>query len=344
MGDISSQEEYEESESESDRVMTSSNEGLIIGREHHLRHDQGLVSDDEENRTAVNYPIRSNDPRVFTPQPNAFSHPPQSQNMRHASEPCPGSYFPQMPARNRPMVRHSFSTTCERTHRGPHGPLSPSHSAAAHHEAALRASLSTLLSCAAAARGLTKPRPQPTPAPQPRPSNRVETNTLRLLPESALPGLQAEVRATAEPSFPPTIRHRSSSLTSGSADRNAPEALEVHKRKSARASSKERRATKKARRAPSASSASSSSSTSTSSTVYSADDVLITPTLLTWVVSAGVVVVLSAISFSAGYSIGREAGRVETSSFGVAADLGGCATEAGRSSLGLRRLRFTTQV
>ena len=38
---------------------------------------------------------------------------------------------------------------------------------------------------------------------------------------------------------------------------------------------------------------------------------LIHPTLLTWVVSAGVVVLFSAIGFSAGYVIGREVGRVD---------------------------------
>jgi hypothetical protein len=55
------------------------------------------------------------------------------------------------------------------------------------------------------------------------------------------------------------------------------------------------------------------------------------------VVSAGIVVCLSALSFSAGYSMGRESGRVE-----VMTDVGneqvrGCAREAGRSGMGLRR-------
>jgi len=39
----------------------------------------------------------------------------------------------------------------------------------------------------------------------------------------------------------------------------------------------------------------------------------LTPTILTWIVSVGVGVVLSAISFSAGYAIGREAGYAEAS-------------------------------
>lgn len=39
----------------------------------------------------------------------------------------------------------------------------------------------------------------------------------------------------------------------------------------------------------------------------------ISPTLFTWVVSAGVVVLVSAIGFSAGYAMGKEAGRAEVS-------------------------------
>ncbi|GAM86673.1 hypothetical protein ANO11243_046910 [Dothideomycetidae sp. 11243] len=336
-GDISSQEEYEESESESDRVMTSSNEGLVlrVGEEHPDHEHDASLSDEDESRTAVNYPIRPTaaNASAFTPQPNAFSHPPQSYTIRHASEPSPGSYFPQMPVRSdqRPVVRHSFSTQDTRPRHLPHAPGSHSQSAAAHHDAALRASLSTLLSCAAAARGLPKSR-SPQPSPQlSRPSNRVDIGTLRLIPESALPGAQANnATNTMDPLFPPTLRQRSSSSTSGS-----PEPLDVNKRKGTRGSSRERRVSKKARRSSSASSA---------STAYGTDDMLVSPTLLTWVLSAGVVVALSAISFSAGYSIGREAGMVEASLGGVgASDVGSCASEAGRSGMGLRRLRFTAQ-
>lgn len=291
------------------------------------------MTSDDENRTAVNYPIRRTTQTAFTPQPNAFSHPPASRGMRHASEPCPGSYFPQMPARsaNRPTTRHSFSTQDHHPH-APYNAMSPSQNAVAHHEATLRASLSTLLSCAAAARGLPKLKtPQPS-APAVQPSNRVQPNTLRLVPESALPGATTQARQTLEPNFPPTIRQRSSSSTSASANGRLAESIDMHKRKG-RGSSKERRASKKARRSPSMSS---------SCTSYSAEEVFVSPTLLTWVVSAGVVVVLSAISFSAGYSIGHEAGKVEAS-IPVSADVTSCATDAGRSSLGLRRLRFAVQ-
>ena len=56
---------------------------------------------------------------------------------------------------------------------------------------------------------------------------------------------------------------------------------------------------------------------------------------MTWVVSAGVVVLFSAISFSAGYAIGREVGRVETGMGGKEGIV--CGKEVGR---GLRRLRW----
>lgn len=62
----------------------------------------------------------------------------------------------------------------------------------------------------------------------------------------------------------------------------------------------------------------------------------ISPTLMTWVVSAGVVVLFSAISFSAGYVVGREMGRFEAGT--VAGREGiGCGKEVGR---GLRRFRW----
>lgn len=305
----------------------------------HSDHDENVYnSDDDENRTAVNYPIRNTqmDTSGFTPQPNAFSHPPRTQTVRTTSEPAPASYFTHRPGQSdqRPMTRHSFSTQDTRSRSITHNLGSRSQNAAAHHDAALRASLSTLLSCAAAARGLPKVKCQQTPSQPIRPTNRIETATLRLIPESALPGARSPSTNNApEPSFPPTLRQRSSSSGSGSQDASDP-----HKRKTAgRNPSKDRRLSKKPRRASSASSA--------ASTIYSADDVLVSPTLLTWLVSAGVVVVLSAISFTAGYSVGREVGHTEAvASMGNGAvDVGSCAAEAGRSGMGLRRLRFTAQ-
>lgn len=366
----SSQDEYEESESESDRVMTSSGEGPQLQRAMDaLRHraassapassasdDPPLVSakeddDDDENRTAVNYPI--NNDLCFTPQPNAFSHPPTGQP-RGLAQPAPDSYFPtaaRVPSR--PSTRSSLPTPS--THHDstrpsshlPHNILSPSYSAAAHHDEALRASLSTLLSCAAAARGL-KPdpkRPQPAVASataRPARTNRIEPMSIRLVPESALPvSASPTTLQLEEPTFHPTLRRASTSTASTT---SSPDPGREAKRKPLRSSSKERRAVKKARRAPTA-------AVGSASGAASPDDVsFISPTLLTWVVSAGVVVVLSALTFSAGYSLGREAGRLEAgggggAGAGVAARgfsagdeaVRNCAREAGRSGLGLKR-------
>ncbi|MCJ1288521.1 hypothetical protein MMC34_000049 [Xylographa carneopallida] len=304
----SSQEEYEESESESDRIMSSSNEDL------HPRFAQDespppaassasenapLDEDDDGNSTALG--INTVEP-VFTPQPNAFSHPPVSQSSRQAPE--PGSYFPSQAASTRSTAqRHSYPSQRTRSHT-PYNMISPSYQA--DHDAALRASLSTLLSCAAAARGLAKREPssraQPTVAASS--SNRIEPSSLRLVPESAL--------LATSPDPTPLPLPRRSSVTSSS----APSLPGKGKRKSP---SRDRRDTKKKRRGA------------------SAEELLISPTLMTWVVSAGVVVLFSAISFSAGFAYGKEVGRLEMAGTGGA----GCAREATRGYSGsLRRLRW----
>ena len=333
-GGTSSQEEYEESESESDRLMTSSGEGPTL--QGHIL-DRADISpalqspasedsvpqvsdDDDENRTAINYPIHND--QCFTPQPNAFSHPP-SGHMRTTSQPLPGSYFPSQRRNSRPSTRQSLPTQPDvnRSSHMPQNILSPSYNAAAQHDEALRASLSTLLSCAAAARGLPKSetkRPD-TQQTQPR-SNRIEPFSLRLIPESALPVTSPP--QFQEPTFHPTIRRQSTSTSTSSEHRKE------NKRKAVtgRSSSRERRALKKARRSS------------------SSDDLHITPTLLTWVVSAGVVVFLSALSFGAGYSVGKEAGRLEAGSFAADEQIRSCAREAGRSGLGLKRSLARTAV
>jgi hypothetical protein len=69
----------------------------------------------------------------------------------------------------------------------------------------------------------------------------------------------------------------------------------------------------------------------------------ISPTLLTWVVSAGVVIVVSVVGFGAGYVIGREVGRQEAlaASVGSVNDTTSCGQEVIRSSgSGLRKLRW----
>lgn len=306
----SSQEEYEESESESDRIMTSSNEALEPNFSEGINSPPGLTTstseetssnnaedDDDENSTALG--VLSNEP-VFTPQPNAFSHPPQSYNARHTrSLETRTSYFPahRTSSRRRPAA-HSYPSRARTSHM-PYNMLAPSHTA--DHDAALRASLSTLLSCA---RALPK---RDTQSAQQN-SNQVEPSTLRLIPESAITG------QSSPPSLPPrpSVRHRTSAASLSSNDKGKRKASTSKDRGHRDSRSKKRRANSPSR------------------------EQQISPTLMTWVVSAGVVVLFSAISFSAGYAVGREVGRFEAGTVPGREGIG-CGKEVGR---GLRRLRW----
>jgi hypothetical protein len=160
-----------------------------------------------------------------------------------------------------------------------------SSSSQADHDAALRASLTTLLSIgAAAARGLPKRQ-------QANPSSGNEPVSLRLVPES-------EIMPAANSSRPltPSTRARSSpSISSQEAI-----ALDKNKRKASSSSTKPNsgdKASTKKKKVRLAENAETSASLS--------------PTLLTWVVSAGVLVLVSVVGFGAGYVIGWEVGRQE---------------------------------
>lgn len=316
-GGNSSQEEYEESESESDRVMTSSNEGI---RPSPLRHEvprpsrspQSVASsetmseredeedDDDENATAVNYPRSSR--REFQPRPNAFSHP----NNQHAIRSQSGTaYTPRRSVRPGSQRQHSYPQ------HSPYNAVDPSYQP--DHDEALRASLSTLLSAAAAVRGLPKPGQPRTNTPA---SAQIDPTSLRMVPESVALGDVSE-----EPASSPATT--TSSPSDKSKRKATPSAAA-----GARSSSKDRRSVKKARK--------------TGPLIEE-----ISPTLLTWVVSAGVVVLVSALSFSAGYVVGKEAGHAEVlGHLGAAgSEAGGCAKEAASglkgTGLGLRKLRWT---
>ncbi len=265
----SSQDEYEESESDSDRVMSSSNEDISPDN----------VADDDDTTTALGVGSLG---KVFTPQPNAFSHPPTATVHNRS---VPDSYFPAISneTQDRTVTQRSYQRQIQSRRR----PASSSYQA--DHDAALRASLTTLLSCAAAVRPKgSESRPSPPRVP-------TQPTTLRLVPESEF---QNPARQRGSPSPKQT------------------------KRKS-RESSKDRQA-KKVR--------------ATSKTVAPNDE-LISPTLATWMISAGVVLVFSAISFSAGYAWGREIGRIE-GEMGLPG--GNCSREAMKTSgSGLRRLRWS---
>ncbi|KAF2270563.1 hypothetical protein CC78DRAFT_573856 [Lojkania enalia] len=324
-GNGSSQEEYDESESESDRIMTSSNEAISPSP---LRHDLRPSSrnaysvassetmseregddddddDDDENATAVNYPRSPR--RPFQPRPNAFSHPPTT------------NFPPRRPVARPSSQRHSYPE---------HTPFNAVSSAyQADHDEALRASLSTLLSAAAAVRGLPKPGQNRTSAIQP--SARVDPASLRLVPEAVALGEIIEDTSGRQPSScgSPASSPRTTSISSSDKSKrkaSPPTSTTV------RSNSKDRHAMKKARRANPL-----------------VDE--ISPTLFTWVVSAGVVVLVSALSFSAGYVVGKEAGHAEAMGQlgSVGSDAGRCGKEAASTGLrgagmGLRKLKWTS--
>ena len=300
----STQEEYDESESEPDRLLSSSNEGLVPQFSPYdspappassTSEDASSDGEDDENSTALGATTNYN--QSFTPQPNAFSHPPQSRSARYPPPSETRNLYNSNP--RAAASRQPGSSSSGQRPRGhtPYNMISPNHQV--DHDAALRASLSTLLSCAAAARGLPK-RDQPSPNAS-RQINRTDPVTMRMVSESALMGEETSGRR-------PAVRPNSTtSSTKSFSDKG--------KRKAS--ASKDRREPRKKRRG-------------------SAED--ITPTLMTWVVSAGVVVLFSVIGFSAGYAIGREVGRMEAGA--LSAGDGGVIAGGKEVGRGLRMLRW----
>ncbi|KAI9656960.1 MAG: hypothetical protein M1831_004508 [Alyxoria varia] len=298
----SSQDEYEESESESDRVMTSSNEGYSSRSSDRPRSSDNDEANDSADENATALGVGTNH-HCFTPQPNAFSHPPSSQS-RSRDNTATGSYFSSARQPSGSSARtQSYRRNSSRQNHSPYNTVSPSHHA--DQDAALRASLSTLLSLGAAARGLPKSGSNPkTPASTQNQNrnNRIDPSTLRMTTQPPM---------DTDNNTKPARRRRSSSGNSSDSTGGK------GKRKASRSHSKESPAAKRFR-------------------PMRVED-SINPTLLTWVVSAGVLVIVSALSFSAGYSVGKETGRIE-GTWSVRADnLGSCGKDAGKSGLGLRR-------
>jgi len=302
----SSQEEYEESESEEDGVMTSSNEHVVpatrLSTVSRPAYDTKSDSDDDdENTTALGRRTHVAEP-LFTPQPNAFSHPPSS-SQRPAP---PSSYFAHQRGGRNDDRPNYISRATSRSH--------DNH--AADHDAALRASLTTLLSIgAAAARGLPK-REQSGIGRTNVQSN--EPMGLRFVPESELAGPVLPASNSSRPLSPSTRAPSSPSISSQ-------EAVEKAKRKASatKPSAEKARALKKKRMQS------------------LGEEALISPTLLTWVMSAGVVVLVSVVGFGAGYVIGREVGRQEAmAGFNGSnlSDSGSCGKEVARGSL--KRFRW----
>lgn len=300
----SSQGDNDESESESDPLLSSSNEGLVPQFSPYdspappassTSEDASSDGENDENSTALGTTTDHN--QSFTPQPNAFSHPPQSRSARYTN---PSETRNLYSSNSRAAgSRQPGSSSCSQRPRGhtPYNMISPNHQV--DHDAALRASLSTLLSCAAAARGLPK-RDQPS-SNATRQVNRTDPVTVRMVSESALMGEETSSRR------PAARRNSTTSSSKSFSDKG--------KRKAS--TSKDRREPRKKRRGI-------------------GEDV--SPTLMTWFVSAGWVVLFSVIGFSAGYAIGREVGRMEAGA--LSAGDGGVIAGGKEVGRGLRRLRW----
>ncbi|KAM0564181.1 hypothetical protein ACHAPJ_000390 [Fusarium lateritium] len=306
----SSQEEYDESDSEDDRLLTSSTENARPSEEE-MDLDSEAESDGDNVTALGRVSDQPTDQPVFRPQPNAFTHP---STQRRDSAPAIPSAPPPHPHNG--LTRPSFTQRSQtRPHRA--GPSFMSPAVREENDAALRASLTTLLSCAHAARGLPKSKEeaeaQRAASAGVGPSN--QPMELRLVPESELS--TEPPRRAQRPAAPSPPRKR------GSHTRSPSRTSERGKHSSGSATAP--RATKKKKVA------------------QGEEPTTISPTLLTWVVSAGVVVLVSVVGFGAGYVIGREVGKQEA----LAASVGGvnettsCGQEVIRSSgSGLRKLRW----
>ncbi|KAI1253471.1 hypothetical protein MGN70_005679 [Eutypa lata] len=330
LASASSQEEYEESDSEDDRVLTSSTENItspqgagvgVVGStplrqvRRHPESDSSDEDDDDENATALG---RRPPAEPFRPQPNAFTHPPSHLSHRHSASSAIPSHHPSFSQRASTRFDRRASNF-----------MTP-----ADNDAALRASLTTLLSCAAAARGRPKDSGEqdnkggeaPRPAAAPAASN--QPVGLRMLSESELntpsspPAAATTTATTSSPSSSSPPQPQKAPRSSSPRTRaTRPSSGEKIKRSSTPGTSGSRppppRATKKKKTAASAAAAAAAGDDAAAT--------IISPTLLTWVVSAGVVVLVSVVGFGAGYVIGREVGRQE-------AALGGARSLAGNAS------------
>ena len=279
----SSQDEYDESSSEDDAGVTSMREELQMrtGRLSPRLQMAGLCAedvrfpspsdDDEDDEDEEGTALGIAQPEaIFTPQSRTAE---VGATLRSRRETGRDSYFPPQSRAQR------FSETAHR----------------AANDEALRASLTTLLSCAQAARSLPKPPYQGLSAGT-RGGN--EMQEFRLLPEAEILGTAPPPASTAtQPSGQsPSTRPRSS--VTASAD-------EKEKSKEKGKSGIQPKTSRKKRASTHV------HSTESGAEVHQVLTQNVSPTLFTWIVSAGVVVFVSVVGFGAGYAMGFEAGKEE---------------------------------
>lgn len=297
----SSQEEYDETESEEDRMMTSSNENMdtrpSIGVG--LQRSQTAIgpgaeysdSEDDDNGTALGRPSPA---QPFRPQPNAFSHPPVRSHSTTSAIPA-----------HHPQGRPSLSSY-RSSNRARNDFRSPSYQA--DRDEALRASLTTLLSCAAAAKSLPGRRGNATAGPlsgEPVLGAGVGPSTqpmeLRLVPESELGHESSPPLGPSAPKPSQRTRQLPTSRTASNSSAQSAPATSVSskddkaKRPSSASQSRSQRPAKRKRASVSAG--------------HDSTLTWISPATLTWVLGTGVVVLVSVVGFSAGFVVGREVGR-----------------------------------
>lgn len=320
-GASSSQEEYDETESEEDRMITSSTEniqtrpvpGSLLQRS---QTDLGpsVDSSDSEDDDGTALGTTHN----FRPQPHAFSRP--HAHLSHRSHSTNSAIPPHHPQGRPSPISGRLST------RARHDFRSPAYQA--DNDAALRASLTTLLSCAAAAKSIPGRRG---PAAEPSSGEPVlgagvgqstQPMELRLVPESEIGVVDdsAPMGTAAPKSTPRTHQTPTTRTSSNASDQSVPASAssrdEKTKRTAATGQPRSQRATRKKKTA-----------------TPGVDDSYVTwisPTTLTWVLGTGVVLLVSVVGFGAGFVVGREIGRQEMLS--SAGGSGSAAMSAGLNS------------
>ena len=335
IGELPQQEDFESSSSaageEDEGTSNSSEEGEIEEEEEDTgtmlgvgyRNDERLHRHHHHHHQRV--PGRYSTHSVSEFHRTLESHNPSHSFLRHRNSHSGGSS-------GRQIHPHLFSETKE------------------HHDEVLMASLSTLLSCAAAARGLPKVSQQqeassPGGGPSRVPtmsSSRVQLDTLHLVPDQAMSEPHKPSATAGETTSSPKGKN---TTTTGTTTRAVGHATRSRGQRSPSPTNVSRDSSKK----PTTTTTSKKRSSSTSkprtrsssprrrtsrltSTLSSTD-----ASLLTLAVSAGAVIILSAISFSAGYVLGKEVGKTEVEAVvgSVVGRTGSVVREAQRGGRGL---------
>lgn len=271
--------------------------------------DDDEESDDEASASDSNGGVRT----VFS-----SSHPAQHPGVSHRRQTTPATSSGYSSGGNRSHAYAGFNS------------FAPNH--AVDHDAALRASLSTLLSCAAAARGLPKSSQSQIMSgsqSQHQQGGRVAVDSLTLVREGSEPSSSAN----------PAAKGRSLSITSTSSSASRSPSSEQLVKKNEKPSSTERK------RSGKSSSKSKRRSRSQTRGVSEESEVsLSNMSYMTLAISAGAIVVLSAITFSAGYALGKEVGKGEgglLSSVSRSAEGGKAVVKGTSRSIGIGT-RFTS--